>query len=309
MEAVRLGVLAIAVLYLRSSTLPVLAAVGAVALLATVLLLRGALRWRALLQAGLAAAVFLVLLAPWSLAASHVLGARVVTTTTVPVSLAQTFGDEEQVCFGPCDPDSPTWFKPLRYSREVARATGTSEVEVQEQMSDFALRDLTRQDYARRAWRNIAAYFGIPANFLRYITPPEGRGPVGEVGERVAWVTTYLLYAPVALAMLASMFSVQRRSLEARLLDVVTKLCLGALFVQPFVHIAGSRYWTTAGPLFVIAAASFLRERQVRRREAPEPPERLAELDARLDRWLAVVQRTLVGATVAVGVVLGLMAI
>ena len=66
--------------------------------------------------------------------------------------------------------------------------------------------------------------------------------------------------------MLLSMLFIQLRSLEAQILDTLTKLALLALFVQPFVHIAGSRYWTTAGPLFVLAAAGFLRESYVRRR-------------------------------------------
>jgi hypothetical protein len=309
MEAAQLGLLAIAVLYLRSSTTPVLAALGAVALLAAVVLLKGAARWRALLQAGLAGVVFLVLLAPWSLAASHSLGTRVLTTTTVPISLANTFGDRDQVCFGECDPDSFLWFRPLRYAREVARATGHSEVEVSAQMSDYALRDLDTRSYARQAWWNIGSYFLIPSNFVRYIAPPEGRGLVGQVGERLVWTTSYLMYFPLLFLMLASLLTVQLRSLEAQVLDVITKLALGALFIQPFVHIAGSRYWTTAGPLFTLAAAGYLRERQVRRREAPEAPEPLGGSAARLGRWLKVVQLTLAGATAAVAVVLGVMAI
>ena len=33
------------------------------------------------------------------------------------------------------------------------------------------------------------------------------------------------------------------------------KVGSAALFTQPFVHICGSRYWTTAAPLFALAAA------------------------------------------------------
>jgi len=123
-EALQLGLLAIAVLYLRASTLIALAALGIVTLLAALVLLRGVPRWRALGAAALAATVFLVLLAPWSIAASRSLDARVLTTTTVPISLANTFGDRTELCYGRCDPDSSLWFRPLRYAREVGRATG-----------------------------------------------------------------------------------------------------------------------------------------------------------------------------------------
>ena len=88
------------------------------------------------------------------------------TTTTVPISLANTFGDRAELCFGRCDPDSSLWFRPLRYAREVGRATGVSEVEVEKQMSDYALRDLERREYARQAWWNIGSYFFLPANFV-----------------------------------------------------------------------------------------------------------------------------------------------
>ena len=220
-------------------------------LVAALVLLRGAQRWRALGRRRLAAVVFLVLLAPWSIAASRSLDARVVTTTTVPISLANTFGDREQVCFGKCDPDSYLWFRPLRYAREVGRATGESEVEVEKQMSDYALRDLDRRDYARQAWWNIGSYFFLPANFVRYIAPPDGRGPVGDAAQKVIWGATYVYYIPILLLTLLSMLFIQLRSLEAQILDTLTKIGLLALFVQPFVHVAGSRYWTTAGPLFI----------------------------------------------------------
>lgn len=308
-EALQLGLLAIAVLYLRSSTSIVLAALGLVTLVAALVLLRGAARWRALAAAGLAGVVFLMLLAPWSIAASRSLEARVVTTTTVPISLANTFGDREQVCFGECDPDSFLWFRPLRYAREVARATGESEVEVEKQMSDYALRDLDRRDYARQTWWNIGSYFLLPANFVRYIAPPEGRGPVGMAAQKLIWGATYAYFIPVLLLTLLSMLFVQLRSLEAQILDTLTKLALLALFVQPFVHVAGSRYWTTAGPLFILAAAGFLRELYVRRRHVAPVREHLDGTDAQLSRWLKPLQVALSAVFVGALLVVGVMAI
>lgn len=308
-EAVQLGLLAITVLYLRSSTSIVLAVLGSVTLVAALVLLKGAQRWRALGAAAVAGVVCLMLLAPWSIAASRSLDTRVVTTTTVPISLANTFGDRELVCFGECDPDSYLWFRPLRYAREVGRATGESEVVVEQQMSDYALRDLDRREYARQAWWNIGSYLFIPANFVRYIAPEDGRGPVGEVAERVVYWSTYLYYVPFLLFALLSMLFVQLRSLESQILDTLVKLSLLALFVQPFVHVAGSRYWTTAGPLFVVAGAGFLRESYLRRHHTDPVRERLEGTDARLSRWLRPVQLALSGVFATVIVVLGIMAI
>lgn len=308
-EALHLGLLAIAVLYLRSSTSIVLAGLGTITLLAALVLLKGAQRWRAVGAAGLSGVVFVVLLAPWSIAASDALGDRVVTTTTVPISLANTFGDREQVCFGKCDPDSFLWFRPLRYAREVGRATDTSEVEVEKQMSDYALRDLDRQHYARQTWWNMGSYFFVPANFAHYLTPPGGRGPVGKVGEVAIFATTYLYYVPWLVLMLISMLFVQLRSLEAQILDTLTKISLMMLFVQPFVHVAGSRYWTTAGPLFMVAAAGFVRETYVRRRHQEPLREPLTGTDATLSKWLRPLQLALSGFFAAVLVVLGILAL
>ncbi len=253
--------------------------------------------------------VFLVLLAPWSIAASEALDARVITTTTVPVSLANTFGDREQVCFGKCDPDSFLWFRPLRYAREVGRATGTSEVEVEKQMSDYALRDLDRTHYARQTWWNMGSYFFIPANFVIYLHPPAGRGPLGTAAQWTVLGLSYLYYVPFLVLALVSMFFVQLRSLESQILDTLAKLSLLALFVQPFVHVAGSRYWTTAGPLFGVAAAGFLRESYLRRTHATPVRERLEGTDTNLSRWLKPIQLALSGVFALVLVVLGVMAI
>lgn len=304
-EGLVLGLLAIAVLYLRSSTAILLGALGAVTLLAAVLLLRGRVRLRALGSAVLAGVVFLLLLAPWSFFASQALGGRVITTTTVPTVMATTFGDRSEICFGKCDPDSTMWFRPLRYSREVGRATDTSEVEVLKVMSDYALRDLTLSHYLDQVVHNVGAYALQPNNFTGYLAPPEGRGALGRSAEMVSDILTWAMYAPMILLGAVSLLFQARRSVEARVLDLLTKLALGGLLVQPFVHIAGARYWTTAGPVFAIAAFSFLRERQLAAGHGTPPPSGVVTAtDASVARWLGRVQVLLSVATGAVVVVL-----
>jgi hypothetical protein len=268
-------------------------------------MLRRAARRRALGAAVVAAVVFLLLLAPWSVFASQTLEGRVVTTTTVPTVMANTFGDRSQICFGHCDPDSTQWFRPLRYSREVGRATDTSEVEVLKVMSDYALRDLTIPDYLDQVVHNLGAYALQPTNFTGYLAPPEGRDSLGRAGETTADVVTWAMYAPIILIGGISLLFQVRRSLEARVLDILVKLSLGALLVQPFVHIAGARYWTTAGAMFAIAAFSFLRERQIGLGLAPAPPDGVVTAaDATVVRWLGRVQVLLSALTGVVVLVL-----
>lgn len=300
-----LGLLSVVTLYLRSSTSVLLAGLGVVALGAAVVLLRGAPRWRAVGSAAVAGVVFLVLLAPWSVYASQVLDARVLTTTTVATSKANTFGDRDQVCFGPCDPDSTLWFRPLRYAREVGRATGASEVEALKEMSAYARRDVTAAGYLDQVSHNLAAYSLQPAVFVDHVVPEDERGTAGTVAAWTVKVTTWLVYFPALLIVVAAMVTVARRSLEGRLVDVLVKLCLGALLVQPFVHVAGGRYWTTAAPFLGLAAATFVVERLVRAGRLPAPATGVAtEADRAMVVWLNRVQVVLAASFAAVAVVL-----
>lgn len=304
-DGVVLGLLSVVTLYLRSSTAILLAGLGAVTLVAAVIMLRGRVRGRAVASASIAAALFFLLLAPWSVYASDVLGARVLTTTTVPTVKANTFGDRSEVCFGRCDPDSTLWFRPLRYAREVGRATDTSEVEVLQQMSGYALQDVTLGGYLDQVDHNLAAYSLQPAVFVIHMSPDEGRGWVGTTGGWIIKVTTWLTYFPALLLVAAFLLTPVRRSLEARVLDVLIKLSLGALLVQPFVHVAGGRYWTTAAPFFGMAAAAFLWERLIASGRVPPPADGVTTSgDATAVTWLSRVQVLLCGATAAVAVVL-----
>lgn len=300
-----LGLLSVVTLYLRSSTAVLLAGLGVVALATAVVLLRGASRWRAVGSAAVAGVVFLLLLAPWSAYASQVLDARVLTTTTVATSKANTFGDRDQVCFGRCDPDSTLWFRPLRYAREVGRATGTSEVEVLKEMSAYARRDVTLAGYLDQVGHNLAAYSLQPAVFVDHVVPEDERGTAASVAAWTVKVTTWLVYFPVLLLVVAALVTVARRSLEARLVEVLVKLCLGALLVQPFVHVAGGRYWTTAAPFLGLAAATFVVERLVGAGRLPAPATGVVtDADRGVVVWLNRIQVVVAVAVAAVAVVL-----
>ena len=76
---------------------------------------------------------------------------------------------------------------------------------------------------------------------------------------------------------------------------LLLKVAIVALFVQPFVHIGGSRYWTTLGPLLGLATAVLLEDRRSRTRAAG------AGEDLR-ERWLSRLQAALGAAVVLVAI-------
>ena len=243
-HGIHLGLLAIAAVYFRSSVSILVVGLLGTTLLAGVLLARG--QWRRLVATMLAAgATFIVLLAPWSAYASHELGGRVLTTTSVPTVLANTFGDRDDVCYGECDPGSSIWFSPLRYSREVARATGISEMQAAAEMSVYARTDVTAESYARDVLDNLARYLRNPAGFARIFESPTAPYPTAEV----VGALTYLMAFPAFLVGLVMLLYVDRRGAGAQVRSLLVKVAIGALLVQPFVHIAGSRYWMTLAPL------------------------------------------------------------
>lgn len=250
-EGALVGLLAIAALYLRGSTLPLLAVLLGAVVAAVVWLLRGRERRRGLAAVLLAAGVFVALLLPWSVGASTAMHSRVVTTTSVPLGLGNTFGDSGNFCFGPCDADSTFWVAPVRYAREVSRATGLSEADVLHQMASYALRDVTPHSYARDVVRDFHNYVHEPGAYAKFLHPPNVPG-----GAELAFIkvtTLVLFWGAVAVGGVTGLLLITRRSYDAQVLSIAVKLVMGGLLLQPFVHVAGSRYWPTLAPTAILA--------------------------------------------------------
>jgi hypothetical protein len=303
-DGLRLGALAIAVVYFRSSALLLVAAVGVVAMALALLVLRDKERRRGLAAVAAAAVVFVAILLPWSVFASHTLGDRVVTTTSVPTVMANTFGDRDRVCFGECDPNSSIWFSPLRYSREVARATGLSEVEVQRQMSAYARSDVTAHSYADDVITNTRAYTTEPAHFASFLKAPGDEAKAAERLRDVAVATTNVMFLAMLAVAAAMLLTVFRGPFEAQVVNTLVKVGLGALLTQPFVHISGSRYWSSAAPLCALAAGLLLTTLLQRRSKHPPPTPPAPTV---LRRALTATQAGL--SVAAVAVVVGVLAL
>lgn len=295
-DGVRFGLLAVTALYFRSSTQPLVFGLFLLLLLAVIVLGAGRVRVRGLLSVAVAAVVFVGLLLPWSLTASAALDGRVVTTTSMSASLGNTFGDQAQMCFGPCDPGSSQWFAPLRYARETARATGRSEVEVLPQMSAYARADVTPGSYSADVLDNFGRYTMAPFGFEYLLRPPDSSfDPVSAF----VWGGTAILYYPLFLAMLVLLLLRVRGPLDLQLRVVVVKLAMLALVVQPFVHVASTRYWPTFAP--VLALAGLLLVEALRSPQPAGAPGRPA-LAVALDRFQMLIAGfvLLLGGTLAV---------
>jgi hypothetical protein len=313
--AARMGLVAIAVVYARSSAAVLVLGMGVVVLFVSLTLLRGSERRRAVLAGSLAAGIFAVLLAPWSLFASHTLGGRVLTTTSVPTVMANTFGDRGELCYGPCDPTSTIWFTPVRYAREVARATGTDEITVLKQMSSHARQDVTAHSYADDVLMDFARYTFQPASFSTFVKSPDHSS--GSM-HRFIVTTTDVMWALLALSGLALLLTVVRRTVETQVLSLLVTLGIGSLLTQPFVHISGSRYWTSAAPLAGIAAALLLSLLDARRAEprfgrgtwimTGDLEHGSAVSEPVISRWLTTVQAVLAAGVVLVAITLVVLA-
>jgi hypothetical protein len=198
------------------------------------------------------------------------------------MALANTFGDRTQVCYGECDPGSTIWFSPLRYAREVARATGASEVTVLAQMSAYARQDVTAHSYARDVIADWHRYADDPAGFLFKLRPP-GTPYATPANEAIRSWTERPFFLMIKLTALALLI-ITRRSRRDQLLSVLVKVGLLGLLLQPFVHVAGDRYWITAAPLAALAVLLGMRVvggfalDRVRRRTVAETTSRLLTL-------------------------------
>ena len=218
------GLLLVITLYLRSSVLPLVVLVMLLGLVAVLRRSRGAARVRSLAGWVAAVATFVALLAPWSYAATRTLHDRVITTTTVPISMAYAFGNRDELCFGPC-PDGNPWYSMVRFSRKEAARTGESELAVQRRMSDYAMRDVTAGSYASDVLANFGRYALQPAGFESlFRVPGDATGqtpaPPDAVSTVISW-TTVLIYFPVLMLAVGGILRVRRAAAVPQLVGLL----------------------------------------------------------------------------------------
>jgi len=239
-----LGGLGAASLYLRSSALPLVMVAFLLVAVALVTWVRGQALLRGLTTVALAVAVFVAAVLPWSIAASRTLDGRVFTTTTVPLSLAVTFGDPDRLCFGPC-PEGNVWYTTVDVSRQVAASTGESPLAVQRRMRDNALVGLTAQHYAEVVIDDFGRYTLRPTEFVQ-------RFPGQTEPDRLSTFVRVATWPPYLLALsglVGAALLVLRRSLPLQLRSLTITAFGLALMTQPFLHQSSGRYWPVFAPL------------------------------------------------------------
>lgn len=272
-DGTKLGALAVSCLYLRSSVLPLVPLLFAFLGAGLVMLAKGRPRIQGIKALAMGAITFLALLLPWSVTASAFLKSRVVTTTTVPISMAVAFGDPDQLCFGPCGKGN-IWFSSVRYSKQVAAMRGVDEITVQKSMSRYAMRHVTAQSYSGKVLTNFERYAFFPSAFVKHFLSSEKSNAYAAekpfYGKFIDAATRYPYYL-FLLLMAIGWFIVKRRSVEKQLESLLIKLFTVSMLAQPFVHISGGRYWTVFAPLCAISAAFVATTVWQRVRGTPRP--------------------------------------
>jgi len=242
-------------LYVRGPQIVVVLATHAL-LIALALAVAGA-RGKAIGRIVAGLMLFALCLAPWSVLISRHLGAPVLTTSNVPLVLADSFGDPARTCFGRCPPPGDDIWPAYHYARRQARASGANELTVERAMMRNSLAGLTPGAYLAKVRQHFGTFLFDPAGTLRLYLPAAYAIPKPLRGAFYTTVSTltWLVYAPFLLALFVANLAIFRSGPEARLQSLLIKLATGCLFLQPFVHKCSGRYWVTFAPLAAWSAA------------------------------------------------------
>jgi len=270
----------LAALYLRGPMLAVVLALNCV-LLALGLGSR-ARRWQygGRILGGLA--LVMAGLLPWSLAVSAHFDKPVLTTTNVPLVLADSFGDPSRTCFGPCEPGIdivPAW----EFARETAQAQQRNPLDVEREMMWYSIAGLTPRSYFAQAREHVGRFVLDPGGWLRnlltmsYGIPPELRAPLYQLLLAITLVT----YVPFMLMLLAANLLLFRQNDSLRVQAMLVKGVTACLSLQPFVHKSSARYWVALAPLAAWSAVLLWQSRASR---AP------AVVASAVPRWLDTMQ-------------------
>lgn len=261
-EVIGLQIVLASAFYLRGNLIAVAAAVNLFLLALPVVTgyWRQMARHAAVMVLGVS--VFAAAIAPWSIMASRQLGGLVVSTTTPALSFGITFGNGE-MCFARCPGKVNLWVETVHFSRLYGKLAGISELEAQQRMAAYAVRNLDLHGYLYRVRSNLRRFLLDPATFVGGRFLPSSTLKLSEemiaTGKAVSTYWTSLLFFPGLFALaLANLAVVRGRNgqVESLLLKLMT-LCL---FVQPFVHVSHSRYWPAFAPLMAISAVFVWRQ-------------------------------------------------
>lgn len=238
----------IAALYMRGPML--LTAIVIHAVLATVALCAGRQRARNAVRIAIGLATFAVLLAPWSMASTQRFGQPIITTTNFPLVIADSFGNPDKTCFGPCGNGYDIW-PAWHFAQGRAAQTGRNPLDVQREMMASSLEGMTPIVYLRKAKAHFSTFLFDRTGLLADMLPQAFGLPRGLRAPLLAavGVLSAVMFAPFLIALFVVNLGFFRSSTPARLQSVLLKAATASMFIQPFVHKTSARYWTTFAPL------------------------------------------------------------
>lgn len=247
--------------YLRGSTWVLVGAIHLFLAAIAVIASNRAMLLAVLAKVGAGLLLFAALLAPWSLLVSSYFGAPVVTTTTTTLSLGVTFGNINRLCFGPC-PKGNLWFEAGKFSRDISRQRGISELEVQREMARSAIGTFHPRKYLRVVRSNFQRFLMNPNDFNRLFIDRRMRGENYYIKKfavflrSISNVELYIFYYPALLALLVGNLCIAARRESDQIMSLMIKMFTLCFLIQPFVHLSHSRYWPTFAPLMSLSAAA-----------------------------------------------------
>jgi len=244
-------------------------------------------------------AIFALGLVPWSIAASKVLGGRVITTTTPVLSFGITFGDSNKLCFGPCPPHKNIWVAAANFSRNYASDHGIGELEAQKLMVTNALNELSARAYLEKVRRNFRTFTLMPEKFAtRFLTLSVLKLNSSEIrfGEVLSKIWTRVFYFPFFLAFVFVNFAIFRKA-EDQVASLIFKMFSLCIFLQPFDHLSHPRYWPAFAVLMGLSGGSLAKHLW----SLPQEPAGAAYIMSPQERFLFGIQIAYVALIVVVG--------
>ena len=193
---------------------------------------------------------------PWSITSSTELKGWVFTTTTPVLSLGVTFGDEAKLCFGPC-PAGNIWVQAARFSRDYARKNSISELDVQREMTDAALQNISAATYFPQVKKNFSNFLESPNTFsLRFFKISDLKLSIQSIqgAEDIFNGWAKVTYYPFLLALFIANILIIKQGSHYQILSLFIKVSTFCLFIQPFIHPCHGRYWTSFAPLMGLSA-------------------------------------------------------
>lgn len=219
-------------------------------LVAGIVLVNINLGWRGVLSATwrptlVIALTSIVMIVPWSLLLSADKGGPYLTTTSIELGQIVGFGDPADIA--EVVQDQNQWTAWDDFVQETARSEGISYAEAMSRERSRVLSSVSTSEYLERASHNFDSMLFHPTGFINrlfrnYTGPTNGElvDPIGLWG--TVGTVQVLFWTTLLLVMFTDMLLPRRITTDEVWEQIILKLTLLSLLVQPFIHAAHPRH-------------------------------------------------------------------